>query len=108
MVEIIIIGSIIGLFLIFGILFYSGKAAFLIAGYNTMSPEEKAKIDEGNLLKTMGKLMFGLAFSMSFWIASSLFQIEWLFYVGLALFLILTITTIIRVNTSSKYRKVKK
>lgn len=104
MVEILINGSLIVLFVILGFVFLSGKGGFLIAGYNTMSEEEKKKINEGALLKTMGKLMFALAFIMLFWIFSSIWEIDWLFYVGLVLFLLFVFGTIIRVNTSKKYK----
>lgn len=33
------------LFIVLAFLFVNGKATFLIAGYNTMPPEEKAKYD---------------------------------------------------------------
>lgn len=35
-----------GIFLVLGTVFAFGKGAFLIAGYNTASAEEKAKYDE--------------------------------------------------------------
>jgi len=106
LIEIIIFGSVITLFLIFGFLFRLGRGAFLIAGYNTMPQEERAKINEGALLKTMGNLMFGLSFTMTFWLLSSLLAIEWLLYAGIALFIGLTIGTIIRVNTHKKYKNI--
>lgn len=34
------------LFLVLGVVFSRGKGTSLIAGYNTASPEEKAKYDE--------------------------------------------------------------
>lgn len=104
MVDIIIYSILIVSFIILGAVFLSGKGGFLIAGYNTMSDEEKQKINESELLKTMGRLMFGLAFSALLWVVSSLFEIAWIFHMGLALFLILVFGTIIRVNTSGKYK----
>ena len=44
-----------------GFLFRSGRGAGLIAGYNTMPPEERAKWDEKALCRFMGKLMLALA-----------------------------------------------
>ena len=53
--------AIAALFLVLGIVFAAGKGANLIAGYNTASPEEKAKAHEKKLLKAMSVLMFVLA-----------------------------------------------
>ncbi len=52
---------VIGICVLLGFLFRSGKGAFLIAGYNTMSPAEKAQYDEKKLCRLMGKFMFVLA-----------------------------------------------
>lgn len=52
---------VIGVLVLLGFLFRSGKGAFLIAGYNTMSPAEKAKYDEKKLCKVMGNFTFMLA-----------------------------------------------
>lgn len=104
MTEILIHASLIILFIILGFIFSNGKGGFLIAGYNTMTEEDKKKINESALLKTMGKLMFALAFIMLFWLFSSLWDIDWLLYIGIVLFLLLVIGTIIRVNTSKKYK----
>ncbi|WP_432355477.1 DUF3784 domain-containing protein [Sporosarcina sp. A2] len=49
-----------------GTLFIKGKGAFLIAGYNTMAPEEQEKYDSIQLCKFMGKTMYALSFSMVF------------------------------------------
>ena len=46
-----------GIFLVLGTVFAFGKGAFLIAGYNTASAEEKAKYDEKKLCRAVSKLM---------------------------------------------------
>lgn len=47
-----IITLVIGLlFLVMGIVLFCGKGSWLIAGYNTMSPQEKEKYDEKKLCK---------------------------------------------------------
>lgn len=47
-----IITLVIGLlFLVMGIVLFCGKGSRLIAGYNTMSPQEKKKYDEKKLCK---------------------------------------------------------
>ena len=47
--------------LVIGILLYGGKAGFLLAGYNTMSREEKAEWDEKRLLRFSGKCIIVLS-----------------------------------------------
>src|SRR5690625_3212852 len=105
MAPLIVTGLIIVLFIIVGIVFYSGKGAFLIAGYNTMPQEEKNKIDTVALCKFMGKMMFGLSFSMIFWILSEVFENTNLFFFGLLLFIGIVIFALIYVNTGNRFKK---
>lgn len=44
------------IFLIISVLLFHGKGKWLIAGYNTMSKEERKKVDEKKLCKAMGSL----------------------------------------------------
>jgi len=74
-------------FIVLGIILINGKGSLLIAGYNTMPPEEKKKYDVVTLCKFIGKMMFSLSFSMLFWLLSEPLEISWLFYFGLVLFL---------------------
>ena len=50
------------IFIICGILVKYGKMYFLIAGYNTMSPEKKEKYDIAQIATLFGNVMFGMAF----------------------------------------------
>ena len=49
------------LFTILGILIKYGKMYFLIAGYNTMSKEEKEKVDVKGIATVFRNAMFGMA-----------------------------------------------
>ena len=49
------------LFIILGILIKYGKMYFLIAGYNTMSKEEKEKYDIDGIARVFRNTMFGMA-----------------------------------------------
>lgn len=42
------------LFAVLSVFLLSGRGGFLIAGYNTSSPEQKAKVDEKKLCRVMG------------------------------------------------------
>ena len=46
--------ALLALFLILSLVLLSGRGAWLIAGYNTMSPEEKARYDEKALCRSTG------------------------------------------------------
>ena len=46
------------LFLILGIVFVCGKGTFLIAGYNTLPEEKKARYDARKILRDMSRMMF--------------------------------------------------
>ena len=74
------------LFLVLGVVFSRGKGTSLIAGYNTASPEEKAKYDEKKLCKAMSRLMFVLALCWLVIALSALCQAMWLHWLGLGLF----------------------
>ena len=93
------------LFLILGIVFAVGKGANLIAGYNTASPEEKAKIDEKKLLKAMSVLMFVLAGCFMISASSEIFKIKMLIWLGQALFVVALIVGLIYINTKTKIKK---
>lgn len=96
---------VISLFIVMGIFLVNGKGSFLIAGYNTMSAEEKKKYDKTELSKFTGKMMFALAFSMILWVLSEVYGIDWLFVVGLILFIFITLFMIVYVNVGQKFRK---
>ena len=54
MTETIIAWAIIALMLILSVVLLSGRGAFLIAGYNTSSPNNKAKYNEKRLCRVIG------------------------------------------------------
>lgn len=103
--AILFILMMIGLFVILGVLLINGKGSFLIAGYNTMSPEEKEKYDVKSLCKFMGKMMFVLAVSMLFWVFGEAYDVEELFYVGLFLVLAIVLFMVIYMNTGNRFKK---
>ncbi|WP_368655035.1 DUF3784 domain-containing protein [Ornithinibacillus sp. 4-3] len=95
----------IGVFILIGIVLINGKGSFLIAGYNTMSPEEKEKYDTVSLCKCMGKMMFALSFSMLFWVFSEIYEIDWLFVFGFVLFIGIVVFMLIYMNTGNRFKK---
>ena len=93
------------LFIVLGIVFASGKGANLIAGYNTASPEEKAKIDEKKLLKAMSVFMFVLAGCFIVSASSEIFHLKLLIWIGQALFVAALIAGIIYMNKKDRFKK---
>lgn len=71
-------------FLVLSVVFSRGKGTPLIAGYNTASPEEKARYDEKKLCRAMSRLMLVLALCWLVIAASALWQPA--LWIGLALF----------------------
>ncbi|MBA4508678.1 DUF3784 domain-containing protein [Clostridium sporogenes] len=96
---------IIGLFILLGIILSMGKGSFLIAGFNTMSKEEKEEYDVVSLCKFMGKIMFIIAFCITLFLLSEIFKIKVIFYIGLILFFIVIIFTLIYSNTGNRFKK---
>ena len=72
-----------------------------IAGYNTMSDSEKAQYDEEALCKFMGKMMYGISFSIILIAVSEMLENQVLFIIGLTLLL----TTIIFTFVYSQYKR---
>ncbi|MDY0393969.1 DUF3784 domain-containing protein [Virgibacillus halophilus] len=84
---IIIFAFIVVLMILLGVIFFLGKGPSLIAGFNTLSKEEKEKYDTVALGIFMGKMMFALSFSVVLWLISQIYDMNWLFYFGLVLFI---------------------
>lgn len=95
----------IGLFIILGIILSIGKGSFLIAGFNTMSKEEKDSYDVLALCRYMGKFMFLIAFCITLFTLSDILAIKLLFNIGIILFVVAIIFTLIYANTGNRFRK---
>jgi len=74
------------IFVVLGIVFSRGKGAFLIAGYNTSSSEEKAKYDKSALCTFVGKIMFAMAVCFLVIAISDLIDSTIPLWIGLSLF----------------------
>ncbi len=103
--RMIFVGLFIGLFIFLGVVFSMGKGAFLIAGLNTMSKEEKAKYNVPALCKFMGKFMFVIAFSILLFALSEVFEKKVLFIIGQVIMYTSIIFTLIYMNVSKKFKK---
>lgn len=103
----LILLCVIMLFIIMGIIFSNGKGAFFIAGFNTMSKEEKEKYDSVALCKFMGKLMFALSFAMIFWLLAIIYSTNILFIIGFILFFFFLVCGLIYMGSSERFHSKK-
>ena len=90
------------LFLLLGILFSMGKGGFLIAGWNTMSPEERARYDERAVFRNMSALMFSCAGCVGLLLLGEVLKVEALNWAGTLLLVTCVIFFLVRVNTAGK------
>ena len=91
-----------GLFVLLGVVFAAGNGTGLIAGYNTASAEEKENYDKKKLCKAMSRLMFALAGCWLVTASSEIFKKIALLWIGLALFLIVSVVGAVYVNRATK------
>lgn len=84
--------------LLLGIMFACGKGTDLIAGYNTLPAEEKAKYDKNKLCRAMSRLMFALSACWLVIALSEIFKTLTLLYIGLSLFCIVAVAGAFIVN----------
>jgi hypothetical protein len=62
----ILIGAMVLVFLTMGGVLLSGRGSFLIAGYNTATPEERAQYDEKKICRAVGVLCMIIAVMLVF------------------------------------------
>lgn len=98
-------GILISLFIVLGIIFSCGKGAFLIAGYNTASKEEKSHLNEKLICKYMGKVMFMVAGCQLIIALGTILEILPLVIIGTVLIFVLAVGAVIYANTGNRFKK---
>ena len=93
------------LLVVLGLVFSKGKGAFLIAGYNTASREEKAKYDEKALCRFISRLMFTMAGCWALVALGTMLDRMWIYYLGLGLFLTAIFSGVLYANTGRRFQK---
>ena len=102
----LVISSIVTVFFVLlGVAFSCGKGAFLIAGYNTSSPEEKAAYDEKALCRAMSRLMFAFAVCTGVIALSAVFDRIAFLWAGIVLYVVVSIGGVVYMNTSKKVKR---
>lgn len=101
----IIHGFLILLFLILGIVLWRGKGAFLIAGYNTAKPSERAKYNEKALCRSVAVILFAMALSFAVSALGIVYDEIIPPWLGAVLILAVALIGVIYVNTSKKVKR---
>ena len=106
MVAALIIMGLVALGLgIVGVALLRGHGAMLIAGYNTLSPEEQATWNAPLLCKATGKAMLALDACVLIWALSIFLDRMWLLWVGVAAFVLILVCFLVYVNTDERFRR---
>lgn len=100
----IIFGMIMLLLIALSVILMLGKGAWLIAGYNTLSNEEKAQYDRVALCKFIGKYLLLIVLLMPALPVGVIFKMNWLIAVYVAYMLISTIFVIAYCNTGNHFK----
>ena len=103
MVESVILVGVGVLFLILGLVFLTGRGSFLLAGYNTMSKEKKAKYNAEALCKFMGKILLPIGILIFGFLIDGIQS--WFPTVFFVLTIALVIFAVIYANTGQRFKK---
>ena len=102
----LIIMSLLGLLIIVIAVFWLlGRGAFLLAGYNTMSKEEKEKYDEKSLCKFMGKIILPIGVLTPSIAIGGIYGIDWIGGAYIAFVIVIIVFALVYCNTGNRFRK---
>ncbi|MDR2615432.1 MAG: DUF3784 domain-containing protein [Oscillospiraceae bacterium] len=100
----VVFGVIIAPMIILAVCLLNGKGASLIAGYNDMSQDEKAKYDEKALCRSVGRMLIGISVGILLVPVGIHFETAWLCYGGIAFVLSDVVGYTIYANTGNRFR----
>jgi uncharacterized membrane protein len=101
----VILGGVVLIVMAIAAVLLSGRGGWLIAGYNTMSAEEKARYDEKGLSRAVGGMMLvvGILIAVSFIAKQN--EMDWLFTLSIVLYVVVLLAGVIWINTGERYRR---
>ena len=85
-----------------GIVFFLGKGGFLLSGWNSMSPEERAEYDEKKFFRNMSAMMFSCAGCLALALLGSIWEAAILRRIGFLLLIPCLLFFAARANTAKK------
>ena len=89
----------------FAIILCHGKGADMIAGFNTASPEEKAKWDETALCRAVGILLFVMVGCIELLLLGAVLDIAALEWGGGILFIVSTVFGLVYINKCKRFKR---
>ena len=95
---------IIGIFIALGLFFLLGKGRFL-TGSNAYTQDRKDAYNERALCRFLGKVMFAYALCFAVVATSEYFGSLLPLWIGMGLFLGVTVFTLVYANTGHRFRK---
>lgn len=101
----IIFGAIMLLLIAMSIVLLCGKGAWLIAGYNTLSKNEKEQYDSAALCKFIGKYLLIISLLMPAIPIGAIFKIDWLIVAYVFYMLVSTFFVVAYCNTGNRFKK---
>ena len=103
MADLIVILATGALMIVLALVLLTGRGSFLIAGFNTMSKEGKAKYDAEALCKFLGKILLPIGILIPFLAIESI--VGWYAWVCTAAILGLCIFAVVYVNRGNRFKK---
>ena len=91
--------------IIFGVILCSGRGIDMIAGFNTSSPEERAKWDEKALCRGVGILLFAIVGCCTVTAVGSVLDMPVLIWGGLILCAVVAAGGMVYINKSKRFKK---
>ena len=104
-VALAITGAIGIVLIVMAIIMLSGRGANLIAGYNTLSDQEKRKYDTKRLARFMGGILLPIGLAFPCIAIGGIFVLWWMPIVFIGLSVGLLIFAIIYANTGNRFKK---
>lgn len=102
----LVITSVLGLaMVVMAVFLLLGKGSFLIAGYNTLPPEEQEKYDREALCRFMGKILLPIGLSTPAVAIGGICNIRWVGWAYTAFVTALAIFALIYCNTGNRFKR---
>ena len=91
--------------IILAVVLLCGHGAGLIAGYNTSSPQEKAKWNEKALCRGTGALLLAILICVELFCIGGVFGVRPLMWLGVALLVVALPLGLLWINKSKRFKK---
>ena len=82
-----------------------GRGASLLAGYNTMSYDERARYDEKAMCRFAGRLLIGICFGMLLFPIGIHFEAMWMTLLGIAVIVLGSVGAVVYMNTGNRFKR---